>query len=103
MFSLLCSVLLISSVYGAGEFSVLHHPASIVFKGHDHVRESTLKEIYSAVLGFSTEHYSNWQGLYIEDPFNLAETIVSVYVDGVSDIGQQKGHHFPLKTDEDEY
>lgn len=81
---------------------MLHHPTSLTFKGHDHVRESTLKEVYSAALGFSTEHYSNWQGLYIEDPFNLAEAIVTVTVDGVADIGQQKGHHFPLRTDEEE-
>lgn len=90
------------TVYGAGELSILHHPSSLVFKGHDHVRESTLKEIYSASLGFSTEHYSNWQGLYIDDPFNLAEALVTVAVDGISSIDQQKGHHFPLRTDEDD-
>lgn len=102
MFLVLCSAFIISSAYGAGEFSVLHHPESLVFKGHDHVKESTLQEVYSAALGFSTEHYSNWHGLYIDNPFELAEAIVTIAIDGVSDIGQQKGHHFPLKTDEEE-
>lgn len=37
--------------------------------------------------------------MYIEDPFDLPEAVVTVSVDGISDIGQQKGHHFPLKTD----
>lgn len=97
-----CFTLLFATVYGAGELSILHHPSSLVFKGHDHVKESTLKEIYSASLGFSTEHYSNWQGLYIEDPFNLAEALVTVAVDGISSIDQQKGHHFPLRTNEDD-
>lgn len=42
-------------VYGNGELNILSHPASIQFKGHDHLRESILPEIYSAALGFSTE------------------------------------------------
>lgn len=37
--------------------------------------------------------------MYIEDPFDLPEAVVTISVDGISDIGQQKGHHFPLKTD----
>ncbi|CAH2008007.1 unnamed protein product [Acanthoscelides obtectus] len=96
---LCCLATLTTNVHGAGEFSVLHHPPNLVFKGHDHLRESTLIEAFTAALGFSTEHYSNWQGMYIEAPFELAEAIVTIAVDGVSDIGQQKGHHFPLKTD----
>ncbi|CAH1173626.1 unnamed protein product [Phaedon cochleariae] len=93
---------LIVSAYGAGEFSVLHHPSSLVFKGHDILKESTLTDVYAASLGFSTEHFSNWGGLYIDNPFEVAQAIVTVYVDGVADIGQHKGHHFPLKTDVNE-
>lgn len=33
------------------------------------------------------------------DPFNLPEAVVVVDVDGVADIDQVKGHHFPLVTD----
>lgn len=84
-----------------GEFTVLHHPSGISFKGNDRVRESLLKEIYSAALGFSVEQDSNWQGMYLNDPFNLAEALVVVEVDGVSDIAQVKGHHFPLSTDDE--
>lgn len=82
-----------------GEFMVLHHPRSVLFKGHEHLRESILPDIYNAALGFSSQHFSNWPGMYIEDPFNLPEAIVTISVDGVSNIGLQKGHHFPLKTD----
>lgn len=84
---------------GNGEFTVLHHPQSLLFKGHEHLKESVLPEVYGAALGFSTQHFSNWPGMYIDDPFNLPEAIVTISVDGVSDISQQKGHHFPLKTD----
>lgn len=89
-------------VYGAGELSIIHHPGSIVFKGHDPIKESTLPEVFTAALGFSTEHFSHWQGFYIENPFNIPEAIVTVAVDGVQDIGQSKGHHFPLLTNDDE-
>lgn len=86
-------------MHGNGEFTVLHHPQSLLFKGHEHLRESILPEVYGAALGFSTQHFSNWPGMYIEDPFNLPEAIVTISIDGISDINQQKGHHFPLKTD----
>lgn len=82
-----------------GQFIVLHHPQSVLFKGHEHLKESILPEVYSAALGFSTQHFSNWPGMYIEDPFDLPKAIVTISVDGVSNIGQQKGHHFPLKSD----
>lgn len=91
--------MLISTAYGAGEFSVIHHAPSLFFKGHETLRESTLKEVYAASLGFSTEHFSSWRGMYLLDPFGVAQAIVTVYVDGVSDIDQQKGHRFLLKTD----
>lgn len=93
------ALLLISSAYGTGEFSVLNHAPSLLFKGHDVLKESNLKEVYAACLGFSTEHFSNWRGLYLSNPFEVAHAIATIYVDGVSDIGQQKGHHFPLNTD----
>lgn len=54
-----------------GELNILNHPASIQFKGHDHLRESLLSEVYSAALGFSTEEvptntfYETYFGLYI--------------------------------------
>ncbi|XP_030761890.1 renin receptor [Sitophilus oryzae] len=102
MWSILPLFFLATTVYGAGEFSIIHHPGSIVFRGHDSVKQSTLPEVYTAALGFSTEHFSHWQGFYIENPFNIPEAIVTIAVDGVKDIGQNKGHHYPLLTNDDE-
>lgn len=95
-------LLLAASALGAGEFSVIHHPGSIIFRGHDSIKQSTLPEVFTAALGFSTEHFSHWQGFYIENPFNIPEAIVTIAVDGVKDIGQNKGHHYPLLTNDDE-
>lgn len=91
------------AVSGNGELTILHHPSSLLFKGHDQIKESILKEVYSSALGFSTEQYSNWNGLFIEDPFNLAKAIVTISIDGTTDIGNGKGHNFPLKTNVDEF
>ncbi|CAG9859004.1 unnamed protein product [Phyllotreta striolata] len=100
MYFIPLSFLLIASAYGSGEFSVLHHAPSLVFKGHDALKDTTVKEVYAAALGFSTHHFSNWRGMYLTNPFEVAKAIVTVYVDGVSDIGQQKGHNYPLSTNE---
>ncbi|KAL3278716.1 hypothetical protein HHI36_016248 [Cryptolaemus montrouzieri] len=86
-----------------GEFSILNQPRSISFKGHHQLKESTLGEVYSASLGFSNSQFSNWDGMFISNPFYMAEAIATVSVEGVSSINLIKGHNFPLKTDlEDE-
>lgn len=92
-------VALLIGVNSNGEFSVLNYPKSVSFKGHDHLKESTIKEVFFATLGFSNSQFSNWRGLYINDPFDLAEGIATVVVEGLPTIDQPKGHHFPLKTD----
>lgn len=92
----------LNTVYGTGELLILHHPSSLQFKGHEHLKETLLKEVYSASLGFTTQQQSYWDGLYIEDPFNMPEAIVTVAVDGVESIDNQKGHHYPLRTNEED-
>jgi hypothetical protein len=45
---------------------------------------------------------SDWSGLSVSQPFSFAEATVVVVVDGVSSLGLEDGHHYPLITDEDE-
>ncbi|XP_022919579.2 ATPase H(+)-transporting accessory protein 2 [Onthophagus taurus] len=93
---------LIVLVNSSGEFTILHHPKSLEFKGHDSLKQSLLPEVFSTSLGLTTEKESNWQGLYLSDPFNLAENIFSITIDGVSTLDLNKGHFYPLITDVDE-
>lgn len=95
--SLIFATFFYVSAHGLGEFTILHHPSNIAFKGHNNIDETLLKEVYSASLGFTIEQDSNWPGMYITSPFNLAEAVVVVEIDGVSGIQSTKGHHFPLK------
>ncbi|KAF2897437.1 hypothetical protein ILUMI_08737 [Ignelater luminosus] len=99
---LICITFYFAAVYGSGELTILHRPSSILFKGHDRLDESDLKEVYSAALGFSIEHSSTWPGMYLTDPFHLAEAIVTISIDGITDLGGGKGHHYPLRTDADD-
>jgi len=40
--------------------------------------------------------------LHLVNPFQVAEAVVTVFVDGVTDLDSGKGHHYPLKTDTDD-
>ncbi|XP_075976475.1 ATPase H(+)-transporting accessory protein 2-like [Anticarsia gemmatalis] len=99
-------VSLVLSVIGSnadGEFSVLHSPDSLKFSGSSIAEESWLKEVFSAALGLSVEENSQWDGLYVSDPFKTPEAVVEVLVDGVPSLGGSaalKSKSFPLKDDE---
>lgn len=99
---IICLASLLVAASATGDLIILSHPKSITFKGHEHIDESTLKEMYSAALGFTVEQSSSWSGMYLVDPFHLADAVVSVVVDGVSDIGSELGHHYPVHTNEGE-
>lgn len=73
-----------------------------MFKGHDPLKETLLTDLYSASLSFTIEQDSNWNGMYLKDPFHLPETLVVTFVEGISSLDEVNGHHYPLYTDEDE-
>ncbi|KAJ2947457.1 hypothetical protein O0L34_g17241 [Tuta absoluta] len=95
-------VLSIISINAEGEFAVLTKPDSLKFAGHDEIRETALKEVYSAALGLSTEERSDWDGLFITNPFKMPEAAVELYVDGVASLGnfEGKSRNYPLLVDE---
>ncbi|PSN44884.1 hypothetical protein C0J52_06190 [Blattella germanica] len=90
------------AVHGAGELEILHSPDAIKFTGRDPLDESMLKEIFSASMGFTINKGSDWSGLSVLDPFHFAEAVVTLVVDGVSNLGFSDGQRYPLNTDEDE-
>ncbi|XP_022826342.1 uncharacterized protein LOC111356274 [Spodoptera litura] len=91
---LITLVLKIIGLKAAGEFSILYSPDSLRFMATDKTSESNLKEIFSAALGLSVEHSSEWKGLIVVDPFNTPEAAVEVYIDGIRSIGE----HIALNT-----
>lgn len=49
----------------------------------------SLSDVYAASLGHYVENPSGWNGLFINDPFSLPKSIVSVVVDGVDKVTVQ--------------
>lgn len=105
-------------VSASGILSIVSHPKSLSFKDNHHLKQSSLSDVYSTALGFSinpninnnehsSEEESAWRGMYIIDPFNLAEAIVTVVVEGVTknslENNIQQIHSFPLSNDEHEH
>ncbi|XP_049802953.1 ATPase H(+)-transporting accessory protein 2 [Schistocerca nitens] len=102
LWSLFYVIYLVASVSGTGEVVFLHSPKSIVFKGHEVIDQSLLKQVLASSFGFTISKGSDWNGLVLKDPFHLAEAAVVVVVDGVKSLGSIKGHSFPVISDEDE-
>ncbi|XP_046397299.1 ATPase H(+)-transporting accessory protein 2 [Ischnura elegans] len=105
-----------ASVYGAGEFVILHSSPGVKFSGHEEVDQSMLKHVFSSALGFSTNKDSKWSGMEIKDPFHYPVALFVLVVDGVRSLSVVSGWGeidtdddsvtaeavFPLVTDEDE-
>lgn len=68
------------------EFIVLNTPKSIEFKGNSDLPAESLSEVLSATLGYSIQSSNIWDGLYVNDPFNTAKSVVSVVVEGAGDL-----------------
>jgi renin receptor len=68
------------------ELSILKSPKSVDFRGTTKVTSDSLADIFSAALGYSVESaHNDWDGLYVNDPFNLATGVVAVVVEGISE------------------
>lgn len=99
MLKLICFLSVLSLVLANGKITFLHYPDGISFRGHEKLSMRSLSEVYTAGMGLTIEQTSNWMGMYIKDPFALAKSVVTVVVDGVSDISTPNGYTFPLETD----
>ena len=63
------------------DFIVLSSPKSIVFKGSSTLPANALSEIYAASLGYSINSNAPWDGLRVDNPFNVAKSVISVVVE----------------------
>uniref|UniRef100_A0A1B6IAR2 Renin receptor n=1 Tax=Homalodisca liturata TaxID=320908 RepID=A0A1B6IAR2_9HEMI len=86
-------------VFGDGEVIFLSKPPNVEFRGHEPCDTGIVKDICSTSLGFTTYQTSEWPGLYINSPFNFAESVVVVALHGVASLGLNEGHKFPFVAD----
>ncbi|XP_017078661.1 ATPase H(+)-transporting accessory protein 2 [Drosophila eugracilis] len=78
--------LFIAAINAGGEFTVLNRPKSISFKGNDALESQYVGDVLYASLGNAVIGDSNWNGLTINDPFNLAKGVIVVHVQGISHV-----------------
>ncbi|KAK6626425.1 hypothetical protein RUM44_008898 [Polyplax serrata] len=84
MFLLL--ILLFVPFTKGGELLIAKNPPSISLQGDETLDQSLLPEVFSSALGFTVQRDLNWQGMKINDPFNLAEALVVLYIDGITSL-----------------
>ncbi|KAH8355546.1 hypothetical protein KR200_004130, partial [Drosophila serrata] len=75
-----------STVHAAGEFTVLNRPKAISFKGNDPLESHYVGDVLYAAMGNAVVGDSNWSGMTINDPFNLAKGVILVHVSGISHV-----------------
>ncbi|KAL0275234.1 UNVERIFIED_CONTAM: hypothetical protein PYX00_003157 [Menopon gallinae] len=101
-FSLVFS-LIFYLVQAEGEFIVIRSPPSVKFEGDEPIDQNLIPDICSASLGFTTKQESDWPGMKIVDPFNFAEAVVILYVDGIQSLGTLEDFpKFQLEMSRDE-
>jgi renin receptor len=87
-------ILLISTyilaVNCAGQLTILNAPKSLEFKNAGILNTDSVSDIFGVALGYPIEHSSDWKGMYVRDPFNVAESILTVYVDGIDKLISNK-------------
>lgn len=97
------TILVILSVICAvhcNEFIVLSSPKTIEFKGNSDLPAESLSEVLSATLGYSVQSSHVWDGLFVNDPFNTAKSVVSIVVEGADDLKFKNSKSFNVAGDE---
>ncbi|XP_055588339.1 ATPase H(+)-transporting accessory protein 2 [Uranotaenia lowii] len=78
------------------QFSVVYAPKALEFRGHSRLNVDSLSDVFGASLGYSVSRPSEWDGLLIRDPFNLAKGAVVVVAEGIDSLNVEGAHNFEL-------
>lgn len=65
---------------------MLNRPKAISFKGNDALESHYVGDVLYAAMGNAVVGDSSWNGLTINDPFNLAKGVILVHVSGISHV-----------------
>lgn len=65
---------------------MLSSPKSIEFKGTSDLPSESLSDVLAATLGYSINASPAWDGLFVNDPFSTAKSVVTVVIEGAEDL-----------------
>lgn len=78
------------------QLSVLFSPKALEFRGHARLDVDSLPDVFGASLGYSVAKPTEWDGLTVRDPFNLANGVVVVVAEGIESLKLENTHSYEL-------
>lgn len=68
------------------QLQILSSPKSVEFKAPNDLPSESLSDVLAATLGYSVSSSLKWNGLFINDPFNTADAVIAVVVEGAEQL-----------------
>ncbi|XP_019563994.3 ATPase H(+)-transporting accessory protein 2 [Aedes albopictus] len=65
------------------QLSIVYAPKALEFHGHSRLDAESVSDVFGAALGYSVSHPTEWDGLIVKDPFNMANGAVVVVAEGL--------------------
>ncbi|XP_058463524.1 ATPase H(+)-transporting accessory protein 2 [Malaya genurostris] len=78
------------------QLSIISAPKALEFHGKNQVDVEALSDVFGASLGYSVSHFSDWDGLTVKDPFNMANGVVVVVAEGIKSLKLEGAHTYEL-------
>lgn len=78
------------------QFSIVYSPKALDFRGQTRLDVESLPDVFGASLGYSVVHSTEWDGLVVKDPFNMANGAVVLVAQGISSLKLEGAHTYEL-------
>lgn len=78
------------------QLSVVYAPKALEFRGHSRLDVDSLPDVFGASLGYSVSRPSEWDGLIVRDPFNMAKGAVVIVAEGIDSLNLEGAHSYEL-------
>lgn len=78
------------------QLSILYSPKALEFHGHARLDAESVSDVFGAALGYSVAHPTEWDGLVVKDPFNMANGAVVVVAEGIDSLPLEGAQTYEL-------
>lgn len=78
------------------QLSILYSPKALEFHGHARLDAESVSDVFGAALGYSVAHPTEWDGLVVKDPFNMANGVVVVVAEGIDSLPLEGAQTYEL-------
>lgn len=78
------------------QLSILYSPKALEFHGHARLDAESVSDVFGAALGYSVAHPTEWDGLVVKDPFNMATGAVVVVAEGIDSLPLEGAQTYEL-------